>query len=158
MKKCLFFQSLFLLKAFTKIVRPLFASAIGCLILKNLNNHIGMILFLLPKQRKFFFWFWAEISPDYAVSPVKWPSGFGSSCAEKQNREPLKQPSFSLTHSCLEIYLKNVVWTFNTSVNNFTFKYKLEKIFEESCLLASDSHFSFKCFLKIAFVRGISPK
>ena len=84
--------------------------------------------------------------------------GFGSYFAEKQNREPLKQPSFSLTHSCLEIYLTSVVWTYHTFVNNFTIKYELEKYLKESCLLVSDSPFSFKYFLKIAFVREISLK
>ena len=64
----------------------------------------------------------------------------------------------SLIHSCLEISMTTVVWTYDTFENNFEINHKLEKKITESSLFVSDVYFSFKNFLKINFVREISIK
>ena len=46
----------------------------------------------------------------------------------------------------------------NTFLKNFAVKYKFENVLKVSHSLVSDSHFSFKCFLKIAYVREISQR
>ena len=66
--------------------------------------------------------------------------------------------NFSLTHSCLEIYLTNVVWTCHTFKNNFGMEHEFAKYSEESCIKSSEEQFSFKYLRNIHFVREISPK
>ena len=63
-----------------------------------------------------------------------------------------------LTLSCLEIFLTNVVWTFNIFENNFGIKPKFTKYLKEDCVMDFDQHFSCICFLLIAFVGEIFLK
>ena len=63
-----------------------------------------------------------------------------------------------LTHTCLEISETSSVWTFDTFQNNFVINQKFTKHFKGSCELDFDQLFPFKYFLKIAFIREISPK
>ena len=44
-------------------------------------------------------------------------------------------PVLTLTHSCLEISLTSVVWTYNSFENNFGIKYEFHKIFEGELLV-----------------------
>ena len=44
----------------------------------------------------------------------------------------------SLTHSCLEISMKSVIWTYGTFEDNFEISTKFEKYFKESSQLVSD--------------------
>ena len=62
-----------------------------------------------------------------------------------------------LTYSCLEISI-SVVWTSDTFESNLRMNHKFTNYLKESCGLDFDEHFSFKNFLKIAFVREISLK
>ena len=64
----------------------------------------------------------------------------------------------SLTLSCLEMFLTSVVWTFHTYENNLGVDHTFTKYLKESCVFDFDQRFSFKFFLKIAFIREISPK
>ena len=52
----------------------------------------------------------------------------------------------------------SVVWTCQTSENNFAMKHKFAKYLKESCSWNSDEQLSLKYFLNIAFVREISAK
>ena len=58
-----------------------------------------------------------------------------------------------LTHSCLQVSgtLLYVVWTSDSFENNVGIKCVSGKYLKENCLSVWDSHFSFKCFIKIAF-------
>ena len=49
-----------------------------------------------------------------------------------------------LTHSCLEIFLTFVVWTYGTFENNLEIKHKLKKKMKGICKFVSDLHLSLK--------------
>ena len=63
-----------------------------------------------------------------------------------------------LTHSYLEIYLTNVIWTCHSSYIYFGINNKFAKYLKESYRKRSDEQSSFKYFLNIAFVKEISSK
>ena len=72
---------------------------------------------------------------------------------------PIYKPAAKgLSHSCLEVTLTNVVWTYNIPVNNFGLRQKFPKYLKESYGLSSDQHPSFKCFLKNALFPKMLPK
>ena len=54
--------------------------------------------------------------------------------------------------------LESTVCYFHTFQNNLGIKQKFTKYLKESCCLASDKHFSFKCFQENALVSKILPK
>ena len=58
----------------------------------------------------------------------------------------------------LRVTLESVVCYSHTFENNFAIERKFSKYLKESCCLASDQHFSFKCFPENAFVSEIFPK
>ena len=60
-----------------------------------------------------------------------------------------------LTHSCLEISLTDVLWTFDTFEYNFGMNHIFKKYLKENCELGSDEHYSFKYFTKNALVTKI---
>ena len=62
----------------------------------------------------------------------------------------------SLTLECQEI-LTGVVWTIDIFENNFGITHKFTKYLKGSRVLNFDQRFSFKYFMKIAFVRDVSP-
>ena len=57
----------------------------------------------------------------------------------------------------LRVSLESIVCYFHTFENNLGIKEKFTKYLKESCCLASDQHFSFKCFSENAFVSEIFP-
>ena len=65
---------------------------------------------------------------------------------------------YTLTHSCQEIYLARVVWTYHTFKNIFRIKHKFAKYLKESCRLSSDEQLSLKYFQYIIFVKERYPK
>ena len=65
---------------------------------------------------------------------------------------------FTLTRSCLETSLIFVIWTCKTFEKTLISSMVWGKYLKGSCLLLSDLHSSFKYFLKVCFVREISPK
>ena len=67
-------------------------------------------------------------------------------------------PSNILTHSYLEIYLGNVVWTCHNFGNIFEIKDRFIKYLMKNCRYKGDEQVSFKYILNIAFVREISAK
>ena len=54
--------------------------------------------------------------------------------------------SCTYSHSCLEIYLTSVVWTYHTFENNFRMEHEITKCLRESCRWSSDEQFSSKIF------------
>ena len=72
----------------------------------------------------------------------------------------LKRTTLTLTHSCLKIFLTRVVWIFNIfeSILNFEISNQFTSYLKRSCGFGVVQHIPFKCFLKIAFVREISPQ
>ena len=68
------------------------------------------------------------------------------------NIRKVKHSSLFLTHSCPEISLTCVVWTFDTFQNNFEINLKYTTYLKESCETGSEVHIPFKYFLKIANV------
>ena len=64
----------------------------------------------------------------------------------------------NLTLLCLENFLTSVIWTYYTNVNNFGIKHRMGKYSKEICWFVPYQQSSYKYFLKIAFVREISPK
>ena len=56
------------------------------------------------------------------------------------------------------IIMRNVVLTFDTFENNLGVNHKFSKELMESFVLCLDLHIVFKYFLKIAFVKEISPR
>ena len=51
-----------------------------------------------------------------------------------------------------------VVWTYDSFENNLGINCKVEYYLKESYQLRSDQHFSFKYFLKAAFVKYLSSE
>ena len=58
----------------------------------------------------------------------------------------------------LRVSLEGIVSYFHTFKNNSWIKQKFTKYLRESCCLASNQHFSFKCFQENAFLSKIFPK
>ena len=58
----------------------------------------------------------------------------------------------------LRVPLESIVCYSHTFGNNLGIKHKFAKYLKESCCLASDQHFSFKCSPENAFVSKIFPK
>ena len=58
----------------------------------------------------------------------------------------------------LRLSLESIVCFSHIFKNNFWIKRKFKKTLRESCCLASDKHFSFKCFQENAFVSKIYSK
>ena len=71
------------------------------------------------------------------LTPLFWEAG-----------NDTKQFRFSLTHSHSDIPHECIVCYSHTFENNFGRKGKFTKYLKESCCLACDQHFSFKCFQK----------
>ena len=63
----------------------------------------------------------------------------------------------SLNSFTLGAPLEPNVCYFHTFENNLRTEVKFTKYLKESCSLASDKHFSFKCFPENAFVSNIFP-
>ena len=59
-----------------------------------------------------------------------------------------------LTHSCLEIYMTSVVWTWNTFENYFGIRPQFTTYWNWNYF----EQLSFKYYLNVAFVREILPK
>ena len=57
----------------------------------------------------------------------------------------------------LRVTLESIVCYSHTFGNNLGIKREFTKYLKESCCLASDQHFSFKCFPENAFVSEIFP-
>ena len=55
-------------------------------------------------------------------------------------------------HSCLEISMISVVWTYDTFENNFEINQRFEEYFKEIFCLVSDEHFSFKYFFQMNLI------
>ena len=60
--------------------------------------------------------------------------------------------SIILTHSCLEIYLINVVRTCPTFGNNFSMRYQFTNYLKRISRLSFNEQLSFKYFIGIAFL------
>ena len=58
----------------------------------------------------------------------------------------------------LRVFLEGIICYSHTFDNDFWIKRKFTKYLKESCCLAADQHFSFKCFQENAFVNKIFPK
>ena len=65
---------------------------------------------------------------------------------------------YPLNSLTLKVTLESIVCYSYTFENNLGIRQKFTKYLKESCCLASDQHFSFKCFLGTAFVNKIHPK
>ena len=63
-----------------------------------------------------------------------------------------------LTHSCMDLKLKSVVWTRHTLENNNGMKHEVAEYLERKFRLSSNEEFSFIYFLNISFVQEKSPK
>ena len=99
-------------------------------------------------------WDWQSYPMNTKMTRLRWFSKmFGLVLWRKVASE-----NGSVNPITLRVPLESIICYSNTFENNSGTKQKCTKYLNESCCVASDKHFSFKCFPKYAFIRKIFPK